>query len=154
MSEQERPNPKRLYRDPANGIIFGVCAGVADYFSWDVAVVRICTIIGALLTPVVWVAYAVMCFVLPRKPGSYRRKKHRHRREAEAPAFEDGQFERSAREEREQDRFWRSVRVSPADTFREIRHRFREMDARMQRMERYVTSRHYDLDREFRDLET
>ena len=26
---------KKLYRDPQNGMIAGVCAGVAEYFGWD-----------------------------------------------------------------------------------------------------------------------
>ena len=25
---------KKLYRDPQNGMIAGVCAGVAEYFGW------------------------------------------------------------------------------------------------------------------------
>ena len=28
---------KKLYRDPQNGMIAGVCAGVAEYFGWDPA---------------------------------------------------------------------------------------------------------------------
>lgn len=127
---QERANPKRLYRDKERGAVCGVCAGIADYFGWDVSIVRVVTVIGMFLTPFMWIAYIILCFALPRKP-----------RKAEVYRDE------------EDERFWRSVRVSPADTFRRIRHNFREMDARLQRMERYVTSRHYDLDREFRDLE-
>lgn len=30
----------RFYRDTENRKIAGVCAGIADYFSWDVNVVR------------------------------------------------------------------------------------------------------------------
>lgn len=26
-------NPHRLYRNPANGVLFGVCAGLADYLA-------------------------------------------------------------------------------------------------------------------------
>lgn len=32
--------PKRLYRSN-NGMIAGVCAGIADYFGWDPTLVRI-----------------------------------------------------------------------------------------------------------------
>jgi phage shock protein C len=49
--------------------------------------------------------------------------------------------------------FWRGVRVSPAATLSEVRHRFRAADAKLQRMERYVTSRDFNLDREFEELE-
>ena len=32
---------KKLYRDPRNGMIAGVCAGVAEYFGWDPTWVRL-----------------------------------------------------------------------------------------------------------------
>ena len=32
---------KKLYRDPQNGMIAGVCAGVAEYFGWDPTWVRV-----------------------------------------------------------------------------------------------------------------
>ena len=32
---------KKLYRDPQNGMIAGVCAGVAEYFGWDPTWVRL-----------------------------------------------------------------------------------------------------------------
>ena len=49
--------------------------------------------------------------------------------------------------------FWRSVRVEPSTTVARVRHRFRELDSRVQRVERYVTSSRFKLDRDFRDLE-
>ena len=38
--------PKRLYRSN-NGMIAGVCAGIADYFGWDPTLVRVLPIISA-----------------------------------------------------------------------------------------------------------
>ena len=32
---------KKLYRDPQNGMIAGVCAGVAEYFGWAPTWVRL-----------------------------------------------------------------------------------------------------------------
>lgn len=32
---------KRLYRDQENGLLMGVCAGLADYFEWPVLAVRL-----------------------------------------------------------------------------------------------------------------
>jgi hypothetical protein len=34
-----------------------------------------------------------------------------------------------------------------------VRHKLREVDARLQKMERYVTSPGFNLDKEFRDLQ-
>jgi phage shock protein C len=49
--------------------------------------------------------------------------------------------------------FWRSVSVQPADTFSAIRHSFRELEQRVVGIERYVTSSEFKLNRDFRDLE-
>ena len=38
-----------LYRDRENGWIFGVCAGVADYFNFRLGTVRIITVISLIL---------------------------------------------------------------------------------------------------------
>jgi phage shock protein C len=53
----------------------------------------------------------------------------------------------------DEDRFWRSVSDRPAETFSNIRYKFKDMDDRLARMERSVTSEEWKLKREFRDLE-
>lgn len=120
---------QRFYRDPRNGKIFGVCAGVADYFGWNVTFTRILAIILLLwFNALTLIAYVALGILLPVKPERL--------------------YDWDANEE-----YWRSVRRSAGDTFRDVRQRFRELDAKLQRMEGYVTSGRYDLDREFRDLE-
>ena len=42
-----RYNPNLLYRDPRNGRIMGVCAGIADYFDVRPGFVRLMTVILA-----------------------------------------------------------------------------------------------------------
>ena len=49
--------------------------------------------------------------------------------------------------------FKRSLRSSPAQTMSDMRRRFRSLDRRLARLEKYVTSSRYQLDREFRNLE-
>ncbi len=122
-------NPRRLYRDPANGWLGGVCAGIADYLSVSPFVIRLLTIIALFFFSLfVVIAYLVLAVVLPVRPQRLYR-------------------------DQEDERFWRSVRTSPRETFEDVRYRFRELDRRLQRMERYVTSDRFRLDREFRDLE-
>jgi phage shock protein C len=120
---------QRFYRDPRHGKLMGVCAGLADYFGWNATLVRVLAIVALLWFNVVTLAvYLVLGFVLPTKPEAL--------------------YDWDADEE-----YWRSVRRSAGDTFRDVRHRFRELDMKLQRMEGYVTSSRYDLDRQFRDLE-
>lgn len=130
MPSREPWRAQRFYRDPANGKIMGVCAGIADYFSWNLTWVRVLAVIALLwLNVITVIVYVALGMLLPIKP--------------ERP------YDWDTGEE-----YWRSVRRSANATFREVRQRFREMDQRLQRMEAHVTSRRYDLDRRFRDLES
>jgi len=47
---------------------------------------------------------------------------------------------------------WRSYRRSPVGTVDQLKHRFRSLDSRLQKMERYVTSTRYQLDDDFKNL--
>ena len=49
---KEEKTPKRLFRDPDNKVIGGVCSGIAAYFGWDVTILRILLIILAF--PILW----------------------------------------------------------------------------------------------------
>lgn len=125
-----RFNPNRLYKDPRNGRWCGVCAGIGDYFDVRPGVIRLLTIIGAVLTSVLPVlcAYFLLCFILDRKPDEM---------------YEDP----------EEDKFWRDVRTKPEYTAVDLTKRFRDVEKRTQKLEAYVTSKRFNLDRELRDLE-
>ncbi|MDR1887714.1 MAG: PspC domain-containing protein [Prevotellaceae bacterium] len=63
---------KKLYRQPENRIIAGVCAGLGDYFDIDPVVVRIVFVVSFFFTLTMgfWV-YIVMWIVTPK----YERRK-------------------------------------------------------------------------------
>jgi len=123
------PNPRRLYRDVENGMLAGVCAGIADYFGISRKVLRWLVFLSCFFAlPAVVISYIVAAFLLPRKPaGMY----HNEREET----------------------FWRTVRRDPHFTCDDIRSKYRDLDRRLQGMEQYVTSPRFDLDQKFRDLE-
>ncbi len=58
---------KKLYRIPEKGMVLGVCAGIADYFSIDVNIVRILTVLFSV-SGMGAVAYIVACFIMPIRP--------------------------------------------------------------------------------------
>lgn len=129
MRDDRNWRAQRFYRDPAHGKLMGVCAGLADCFGWNVTLVRILAIIALIwFNALTLIAYFVLGLMLPTRPETL--------------------CDRDADEE-----YWRSVRRSAGDTFRDVRTRFRELDMKLQHMEGYVTSSRYDLDRQFRDLE-
>nr|WP_294789900.1 PspC domain-containing protein [uncultured Mucilaginibacter sp.] len=59
---------KRLYRDELNKKIAGVCAGLAEYLSVDVTVVRVIFVLALVLKGVGFLPYVVLWIVLPKKP--------------------------------------------------------------------------------------
>lgn len=126
----DRASPRRLYRDPSHAICCGVLAGIANYFGFRRGPTRILFVLATLFMPIFVLAYVIMAFVLkPMPPDPYR--------------------DVTVKEEK----FWRSMRQSPRSTLSDVRYRFRQLDQRLQKMERYVTSPRFDLDREFEDLE-
>ena len=60
---------RKLYRSRTNRMLFGVCAGLAEFFGIDPTVVRLVFVAGALLGFGSFVLiYLVMFFVVPEEP--------------------------------------------------------------------------------------
>ena len=120
----ERKNPHRLYRDKEHAILAGVCAGLANYFGLCRKglrlVVAICTF---FFFPFIVPAYIILALILPAKPQDLYK-------------------------DESQEKFWRGVSMAPSEVFGNLNHRFRELDLRLQKMEAYVTSREFEMDRE------
>lgn len=120
----ERQNPHRLYRDKENAILTGVCAGLANYFGLNRKGLRIVLAICSLFfLPFTVLAYIILTIVLPVKP-------------------------KDLYQDESQEKFWRGVSMAPTDVFSNLSHRFRELDLRLQKMEAFVTSREFEMDRE------
>ena len=125
----QRPSPSRLYRNPVDGYIFGVCAGIGDYFGIRSWIVRLITLLGLFMfTLPTILAYVILAAMLPKTPD------HLYRDDQEKT-------------------FWRAVRVDPARTCSKLRHRFRELEHRLRALEAYVTSENYRVQRQFNDLD-
>jgi phage shock protein C len=72
MSRLRAPEGAIFYRDPANGMLMGVCAGAADRFGVRLLPLRVI----ALLTLVLFTVPALLAYVaagvlLPGKPLTY-----------------------------------------------------------------------------------
>jgi len=122
----ESKNPHRLFRDRENAMLAGVCAGIAEYFGLNRKGVRLVTVLLMLIPPFfafVLISYIVLAIVLPAKPADLY-------------------------ETREQAEFWRGVSTAPSDVFGALSHRFKELNLRLERMEAFVTSREFEIDRE------
>ena len=61
---------KKLYRNPQNKMLAGVCSGLAEYINIDPTVVRlIWALIG--LSGAGIIAYLVCAIIIPEKPDDY-----------------------------------------------------------------------------------
>lgn len=124
-----RASPSRLYRDPDNSVVLGVCAGIAEYFGISVTLVRVVTVLGmffGMFVPII-IGYFIAAALIPARPETLYKD-----------ADEAG--------------FWRDVRVEPSQTFGDLRHRFRGLEKRLAGLESYITSRQYKLRREIDEL--
>lgn len=119
----------RLYRDPVNGWLGGVCAGLSQYFALDVRLIRIGLVLGIMfLTVPTLLAYLAMVVFVPRRP------------------------DRSPFGSTEEERVRRSVHLAPHETLREARMKFQDCAERISRLEEAVLSEEFKLRREFRDI--
>ncbi len=125
MSASRYSTPRRkLYRDTENGKVAGVCAGLATYFGFNLIAIRLIWLFGLLFF---WpaVVYIVLALIIPRMPENLF----------------------SSQEQRE---FYRGVNRDPKQTFGSLKLRFKDLDLRLQQMEKHVTSKAFDFDRELR----
>lgn len=121
-------NPKRrLYRDRKNAIVAGVCAGIADYFGARRGIIRLITVLVFFtpLMPLVAITYVLAAINLPERPDDLYTDK-------------------------QEEAFWQSINSAPRNTFGQVRHRVRELELRLRRLEAYVTSKEFELDRELK----
>lgn len=59
---------KKLYRSKTEKKLAGVCGGVAEYFGWDVTIVRLVWALAVVCASVGFWAYIVFALVVPEKP--------------------------------------------------------------------------------------
>lgn len=61
----EEKAPKRLFRDPDNKVIGGVCSGIAAYFDWDVTLVRLVLLALTFFVQGTILAYIIVWIIVP-----------------------------------------------------------------------------------------
>lgn len=154
-SEYSPESPKReLYRDPRRGKICGVCAGVADYFGLEVWVTRIIAVTALIFFQFpIFIAYVIAYFVLEPKPGTTKHDKYRGFRQKVHSTFKDSDDVASSPPYRSAtvQQIWKKGRV-PGQKIKDLNRRFKQLESRMQNMETYVTSKQFELRKEFENL--
>ncbi len=127
MNTFESVRPRSFYRRSDNAMLGGVCAGLADYFGFNLRVTRILAVIAfCVAMPMAVIVYLAVVFLVPARAIGL--------------------------EERGRSKNWRARRASPEQMASEVRSKTQALDRRLARLEKYITSRRYELDEEFRNL--
>ncbi|MGV8873290.1 MAG: PspC domain-containing protein [Rhodococcus sp. (in: high G+C Gram-positive bacteria)] len=64
----ESDRPREFTLSSSRKMIGGVCGGIAEYFDWDVNIVRLATVAGAILTGgTVALIYLAAWMLIPRR---------------------------------------------------------------------------------------
>jgi phage shock protein C len=120
-----------LRRIPQRGVVAGVCAGIAEYFGWNVKLLRVALVISVLLgAGAIIVVYLILWYVMDpveddRLPGSGYG--------GDSPSDPSGAARRPS--------------------MAEVQTRFERLDARLRGIEECVTDKEFELRRELKKLE-
>lgn len=118
----------KLYRSK-DGLVFGVCQGLADHFDLNVIWIRFGVVISSFLTGLfpIPVFYAVAALIMKPAPDDLQTP--------HAASFEEDYFD---------------PEIPPRTlSLRRLKNRFDSIEARIRRMENYVTNKSYDWERRF-----
>ena len=132
MSTFAGTSGRRLYRDADRAILGGVCAGLATYLGFNLKVTRLLCIIAFLCAfPFALIAYLAAVFLVPASSSRI---------------YDEAMYEQRRKEALRDE----ILRAKP--TVDDVRERYRSLDRRLAKIEKYVTSSKYRLDEEFRQL--
>ncbi|GMM87481.1 envelope stress response membrane protein PspC [Vibrio fortis] len=126
---------RELYRDPINGKLSGVCAGLANYFGLEVWLVRIMVISAALLggSFLVILAYLAMTFMIEKQPRRYVDElKSKQEHTLKQKPWEQGQ--------------------TPEFLLNTLESDFEKIERDVRNIEAYVTSDTFKVNREFKNM--
>ena len=146
MTAYASTRERRFVRSSDRAFLAGVCSGIAEYFGFRLCAVRAIFIVALFVAfPFAVLTYLAIVFLVPSDSPRYEyiveREIRCRRRRATRRERREMREERREAEAAERDR-----------AAERVRERYRSLDERLARIEKYVTSSRYDLDREFRNL--
>ncbi|WP_018984561.1 envelope stress response membrane protein PspC [Salinimonas chungwhensis] len=147
---------RHLYRDTEHAQIAGVCAGIANYFGLERWLVRILVVTAFFLLAgsFIFVGYIICWFILEKKPADtlYTQGTADTTHQSSGKGWHNHAANKDIDERFEvKSKVWQAG-VSPRRAVSNISQRFDETEKRLRSMEKYVTSREYQLNREINRL--
>ncbi len=155
----------RLYKDPADEKIAGVCSGLARYFGMETWIVRMGALTGLIFLPgIVFPAYWILYFIMDKKPANDGSEmegvednaprssmSRRERKRQEKKARREGRTNSAygAAESRQD----QTAGLSPSRSMRHTINDLTQAELRLRRLESFVTSDRYELQKELHIIE-
>ena len=122
---------KKFRRNKIDGVFGGVCAGIGDYIGLDPVIVRVLLILMILFTGFPVLVYFLLWIFIPSDKRAPYRREYREARDA-----------RRDRKSRKKASFDEPPAMPTAS-----------LEVRLQDLEKSITSKEWQLRRQFRDLE-
>lgn len=128
-------NRKSLYREPQNGKIAGVCAGLGRYFGMEVWWVRIIVVSAFLLGGGILIlfAYVGLWLMLEKRPD-------------DLVAADQFDFDHTLKSKP-----WQTGQL-PSELLADLEKEYSQMEGKVREMEAYVTSDAYKVNKAFSQL--
>jgi phage shock protein C len=127
-----------LYRNKKDGWFGGVCAGLADHFNIEPWIARLIVVAGLMFFGfLTLLAYIGACVAMAPRP--------------KGPVQQEFQYDENSHQDRPRNLF--RYGESPGERLNTAKERLNRTLSRVERMERYVTSKRYELDREFSKIQ-
>ena len=125
-------NNKKLYRDPKNAKLGGICAGIAEYFGTEIWVIRLLVISAFLFSAGFFVvlAYVIAYFMLDEIP--------------EQRKWQQGFYQKHNVKQKS----WQAGQ-SAEQILENVSTELDKMEKDIEHLEAYVTSFSYKMNREF-----
>lgn len=144
---------KTIYRDTKHGRIAGVCAGIAEYFGLEVWLVRILTVTAFFLLagPFILVSYVACWFIFDKKPAHIENEYYAQTENSSSKGWRNQGTSCDSDKVEVKTRVWQAGEP-PRQAFHDITGRFKTIESRLRKMETYVTSREFQLNREISRL--
>lgn len=134
--DEMTPKTRKLYRDPHNRRIAGVCAGYARYFGFETWVARLLALTALLFMPGIALPAYFISYLFMEKAGRSRSDRvNEMRTDHRSPAPEFGS------------------RFAPRRSLRQVQADLTDAELKLRRMETHVTSDQYSLRREIDALD-
>ena len=132
-----------LYRNRSNSWIAGVCSGLSDHWGVPTWMIRLGELALLIFTgSLAFWGYVAAVFLLSARPTRWDK----------SAAEIDVEMEYDEDQQKYRQRSVFKYSDAPTHRLRKARERLDRALARVESMERYVTSRRYDLNREFSKL--